>query len=142
MGKSTVALETGEGAEPGMRLQLPPAPVLLSFLLSVESACEPTSDGCGFEKAGSSLHGATVRSMRNATGTGRAPSGREPDEQRSGESPNALRELSFLLARRAAAHEHAQGETHAASNRVGRLRGFGNSIVPQVAAAFIRAVMS
>ncbi len=29
----------------------------------------------------------------------------------------------------------------AKANRVGRLRGYGNSIVPQVAAMFIRAFM-
>jgi hypothetical protein len=29
----------------------------------------------------------------------------------------------------------------ARSNRVGRLRGYGNAIVPQVAAVFIRAVL-
>jgi DNA (cytosine-5)-methyltransferase 1 len=30
---------------------------------------------------------------------------------------------------------------HGVSNRVGRLRAYGNAIVPQVAATFIQAVM-
>ena len=33
-------------------------------------------------------------------------------------------------------------QTHGLSNRMGRLRAYGNAIVPQVAAAFVRAAMS
>jgi hypothetical protein len=69
------------------------------------------------------------------------------DGQQARELRNTLYELSHEIAQ---CHE-AQGIIHAVltrfplvdgiSNRVGLLRGAGNSICPQVAAEFIKAVM-
>jgi hypothetical protein len=74
------------------------------------------------------------------------PQGSESSEQLIGELGDALsklsqdsaqyRELVISLASYTAG-PLAQGT----NNRVGRLRGYGNAIVPQVAATFIRSVM-
>lgn len=70
------------------------------------------------------------------------------DEQLTGEYPDALRVLSSVLARHthqawgvahAAYAESGSPLVHGARGRVARLRGYGNAIVPQVAATFIQA---
>jgi hypothetical protein len=50
-------------------------------------------------------------------------------------------ELSRILARLAQAHRAEAYKANASSNRVVRLRGYGNAIVPQLAATFLRAFL-
>jgi hypothetical protein len=71
----------------------------------------------------------------------RSPHRRQPIEQRAHELADVVRVLSFDLARHAEAYWAAAEDAYAATDRVGRLRAYGNAIVPQVAAAFIEAVM-
>jgi hypothetical protein len=66
----------------------------------------------------------------------------QPDGQRTEEPTDALHLLSLSLACHAEAFEHAATDAYAATNRVGRLRGYGNAIVAPLAAAFIKAAMT
>lgn len=74
--------------------------------------------------------------------------GRGLDEQRPRECADALHLLSSILARHAQATWGEAFDAHARATfplaygvpaRMGRLRGYGNAIVPQVAAEFIKA---
>lgn len=129
-----------EGSIAGVRGELHAPAVLLSFLLRIESALDATADGRRFAEASIKAHGTKVQRMRNGERSRRSSPRREPDEQRSVESPDTLPALSRLLARHAEAYAVAEGSSHAAANRVGKLRAYGNAIVPEVAAEFIRAV--
>lgn len=75
---------------------------------------------------------------------------REPAEQRPSQHPDALQALSRILASHAASAWQAYGQAHArpmgllahgVPARVGKLRAFGNAIVPQVAAEVIGAYL-
>jgi hypothetical protein len=52
-----------------------------------------------------------------------------------------VQQLSRVLARHAQAHADAEGAADAAANRMGRLRAYGNAIVPPLAAQFIKTFM-
>ncbi|WP_081048566.1 DNA cytosine methyltransferase [Xanthomonas translucens] len=91
-----------------------------------------------------------LRMLWDSEAAARTSRGRGLEEQRVRKLADALHFLSPVLARHAqeawgqAAEAHAEigfplGKGHAA--RVGRLRGYGNAIVPQQAEQFIGAVM-
>jgi hypothetical protein len=118
------------------------APVLLAFLRELAregwrfldhlpSACWQTPE-------------AGLRELRrNRSETACPPQGRNSSQQCAGQSANALPVLSQALAYEA---ERAGmipfPLAHGIPARVGKLRAYGNSIVPQVAAAFIEAALA
>ena len=123
----------------GMCRELHQTSVLLDFLLCLEAARDGASNGGGWSKAGDEAQQRVLRSLRNH-GRDMCPSHRrEPEEQCACEPPDALLALSRVLARDAEAYRSALFDAHAASCRIGALRGAGNAIVPQVAAVFIAA---
>jgi DNA (cytosine-5)-methyltransferase 1 len=136
--------------EPGMPVELPPAAFLLDFLFYVESARIRAAHGGGGKEAGTQDPGDDPLRGLRSRGPVRRPSRRRPaDEQRPRKSPESVPELSRLLARCAQPLWEATIGTDAAAvpmslwpvGRVGMLRGYGNAIVPQVAARFIRAFL-
>jgi hypothetical protein len=122
--------------------------ILFTFL------CQLSFEGWNFAEGipcqSAEVAGNFLRSMWSYEAVAATSRQRGLDEQRSGEFTGPLRVLSSLLAlhaqkawdnsvakNAAAVHPLAIGIT----NRVGKLRAFGNAIVPQVAAEFIRAFM-
>lgn len=100
--------------------------------------------------SGSEEFRAAVRSVRLGAGHAGAPRGWECLEQRAGEHPDALQALSRVLAQ----HAEEAWQTHRQENaktlellkrdvpaRVGKLRAYGNAIVPVLAAEIIGAFM-
>lgn len=116
--------------------------VLLAFLRNIAEACEPSSDERRRrQKAGDAVHERAVRFVRGLKGLDDSPLRRGPEEQRTGEPSDALSALSLVLARTAEAYRGDALTAYAATGRVGRLRGYGNAIVPQVAAEFVGAYL-
>lgn len=132
---------SGEGPAVGVREQLPPAEVLLGFLLCVEATCGGIADAGGVEATRTEVQHWIVRSLRFNGRDGGTPHRWQSAKQHRGQPPDALLALSFLLARYAAAYQQVVSDAHAASGRAGALKGAGNAIVPAVAAAFIRVVL-
>lgn len=79
--------------------------------------------------------------MRLHRGIDGPPCGFESPEQRAEQSPDVVRVLPLILARHAQAYWRAATSAYAATGRVGLLRGYGNAIVPQVAAEFVTAFL-
>ena len=127
---------------------VPSATVLLAFLrkLQIEGWAVEES----LSRASKEAPEAVLRSLRSEVEAACAPLGRGLDEQQPEQSANALRVLSSILARHA---QEAWPQAIAADaevgfpigtgslGRVGRLRAYGNAIVPQVAAEVIAAWM-
>jgi hypothetical protein len=91
-----------------------------------------------------------MRGLRDREETTRSPHRREPVEQRPGEHSDPMRELSWVLAQHARALWEAYWRanataypllSHGEKNRVGRLRAYGNAIVPPLAAEVVKALM-
>jgi len=133
------AKQGGERPTTGMRGELHEAPFLLAFLFDLEAARNRTPKYRRSKKAGAEIIERAVRSVRGNGGYVRPPHQRQSEGQSSEQPPTSMPELSLLLARMSEAHAQAAVSTHAAAVRVGLLRGAGNSVVPQVAAEFIRA---
>ena len=129
--------ETGQEDATGMRLYLHEKALLLNYLLHLEAACDGASIRGGIKKTGYEAELRFLRSLREHRRDGRSSHRWKSDEQRQDEYSNSLQSLSFILARHAAAFGKEARQAHAASNRTGLLRGFGNAIVPQVAAEII-----
>jgi hypothetical protein len=124
------------------------APFLLAFLRQLQE------QGWCIEEGGSlSREEEQARILRMLRGD-EPPAGpshrRELEEQRAVKLTDAVHFLSSLLARHAQADWGHAYETyaeigfplgHGSPARVGRLRGYGNAIVPQVAAEVIRSYM-
>ena len=136
------AIQQGESwkeQSTGMRFQFHAPALLLDLLLGSEAACDRASnESCG-KKEGAQIIGRAMRVLRSDNGALRPSSGRESEEQRDIQSPDALYILPFILARHTEAYRQEIIDAHAALNRVAMLRGAGNAIVPALAAEFIQA---
>ena len=132
----------GKATSTGVLQQFHAAPVLFDFLLCLEAARHGAANRSGFEKASQEVRRRIVRGVRPEERVGCPPHQRQPYGQQPDQPADALLALSFILARHAEAHRASARSADAATSRVGRLRGYGNAIVPQVAAQFIEAVMA
>lgn len=140
--------EEVEGRTDGGFDRLHEAPFLLSFMRQL--AEQGWKFAFGDERSGAKAFEDHVRMLRY-TPTARYSSYRRGlDEQRPGEPADALRQLSQIVACHTAICWGATRWKDAgtsfplaenAPGRVLRLRGYGNAIVPQVAAQFIRNFM-
>lgn len=129
----------GETQRSGVCGELYAPAVLFDFMLSQASACGRTANSRILKKEGKDAVAGAMRIMRVDGGFVQPPHRRQPNEQRRDEPADSLHELSLVLARDTQAFGEAVLAAHAALNRVALLRGYGNAIVPQVAAAFIIA---
>lgn len=120
--------------------------VLLAFVCQLASQGWSVAQGLPLRRQEGARTG--LRMLWDREAAARASRGRGLEEQRVRELADALHFLSPVLARYAqeawgeAAEAHAEigfplGKGHVA--RAPRLRGYGNAIVPEVAAAFVRA---
>jgi hypothetical protein len=114
--------------------------LLLSLLLGAESAREGTPFNGSSKKEGLEAVGRALRSMRRDFRVECPPCGRDAEKQRYGEPPATLSALSLFLAQHVEAYRKIVLDAHASANRVALLRGYGNAIVPQVAATFLDAL--
>jgi DNA (cytosine-5)-methyltransferase 1 len=133
--------ESRERPTIGMCRELHETPLLLSFLLSVEATCNGASFGSGWTKTREQAHDRAMRLLRVHYRDRSSPREWKPEGQLSEQSPNSVRELSWVLARLAKAYEFAAIETNASLNRTGALRGFGNAINAEAAAEVLKAYM-
>ncbi len=122
------------------------AEILLTFLCELHRRGGKADVPFSSEKA----FAAAVRSVRKQTGSARTSHRRRHHEQQSSEHSDALQALSWILAQHAQEAWAIYRSENAAPMallqrnipaRVGKLRAFGNAIVPQLAAEFIRAAL-
>lgn len=87
---------------------------------------------------------AGLRELRQITPKAARPSRRlQPREQHSRKSTDAVSVMSQILARKAQESDMMPHPlAHGATQRVGRLRGYGDAIVAPLAQAFVEAYMS
>jgi len=83
--------------------------------------------------AGTEALGDELRYLRRRELASSTPQGREPDEQFSGEYPNALCDMPRKIASWDAFESGIDRVATGVPRRVDRLRGLGNAVVPQVA---------
>ena len=150
---------------PGRLLSIHSPEVLLSFLLQL--AEQGREVGNQDESGRPKIDWGKLRVLWIKHESACSPCERGLVRQPSGEYPNSLRELSSLMALAASrswssafvenaavispltnslpgnrtSKDETQLRRRASGNRKGRLKGYGNAIVPQDAAIFIRAVM-
>lgn len=117
------------------------AQILLAFLCSLGATRSSPTNRSRLTKKGGQVHCQALQFLRLVSGTVGTPRGWQPDEQRVAEHPDSLRALSLVLACDAKAYWTEANNAHAATNRVGKLRAYGNAIVPGLAAVFIQSFM-
>ena len=118
------------------------ASILLAVVL--EQSRELGEIFIGTEKSGAQEHEAAMRTLRVRTSTLACPSqGRKPSQQLAWEFGNTLSALPSVRSFIRQHQDNFSGFPLAESSpgRVGRLRGYGNAIVPELAAAFVASVM-
>jgi site-specific DNA-cytosine methylase len=115
--------------------------VLFDFMLSQAAARNGATDSSSIKKAGKETVAGAMRIMRMDSGFVYPSCQWQSNEQQRTQSSDPLHELSFLLACDAQAFGEAVFDAHAAINRVGMLRAYGNAIVPPLAAEVIKAFM-
>ncbi len=113
--------------------------VLLNLLLCLDAARDRASNGRCISQAITENHLRVVRGMRPGVEFVGSSCGRQPNEQRTHQYSDVVSALSQLLARHVEAHRTASRLAHAATNRTGMLRGFGNAIDPRAFSQFIIA---
>lgn len=128
-------------ARTGVRVELHEAEVLFPFLLSLRAACAESVNASGVQETSKSVHWRALRSLRCSRRLVHASHRRRSDEQRLGQFADALPELSWVLARHAQTYRAAAEDADAATGRVGRVRGYGNAIVPEEAEVVLAALM-
>jgi site-specific DNA-cytosine methylase len=121
------------------------AQVLFAFVREYESG----SDEARLLVAGQEAPEAFLRGLRERERTGSAPRRSRQDEQRDSEHPNAVQHLSRFLALDGEARWADCGWEDATprvavgvKNRVDRLKGLGNAVVPQIPEMIGRAILS
>jgi hypothetical protein len=126
----------------GVCQQLHAPEILLTYLQCVEAACDGAADESRIKETRREACRRIVRGMWLQPQFSCTPRERRPDEQPARQFADPVFALSLVLARHAQAYAAVADRAHATSGRVGLLRGYGNAIVPQVAAAFIEACMT
>jgi DNA (cytosine-5)-methyltransferase 1 len=113
-----------------------------------EGVCQDSEDKDGGEEPSeTTVSSGRLRDVRQVGAVSSpAPQGPEPDEQRPREHLNTVRELSHGCSLPESCEECGEesdwlADYEQSSTRVTRLRGYGNAIVPQVAAGVIRAYL-
>jgi hypothetical protein len=121
--------------------------ILLAFLCQLSSACGASREFISCKETEKD----ELRSLRDRSETSCTSCERQSIGQSSRKYSDALHELSWVLAQYAGemweAHKRENAKPlpllmHGVPARVGKLRAYGNAIVPQVAAEVIRAFMS
>jgi hypothetical protein len=131
----------GEKQPTGVCGKLYAPQVLFDFMLSQAAARNGATDSSSIKKAGKETVAGAMRIMRMDGGFVHPSCQWQSNEQQRTQSSDPLHELSFLLACDAQAFGEAVFDAHAAINRVGMLRAYGNAIVPPLAAEVIKAFM-
>lgn len=131
----------GEKQPTGVCSKLYAPQVLFDFMLSQTAARNGATDSSSIKKAGKETVAGAMRIMRMDGGFVHLSCQWQSNEQQRTQSSDPLHELSFLLACDAQAFGEAVFDAHAAINRVGMLRAYGNAICAPLAAEVIRAFM-
>ena len=131
----------GEKQPTGVCGKLYAPQVLFDFMLSQAAARNGATDSSSIKKAGKETVAGAMHIMRMDGGFVHSSCQRQSNGQQRIQSSDPLHELSFLLACNTQAFGEAVFDAHAAINRVGMLRAYGNAIVPELAKEVIKAFM-
>lgn len=132
---------SGKKQSTGVLRQLHAPTLLLSFLLCLDATCHGAAKHCGFEKAGDEARRGILLGVRTRGESCCPPREWRSYEQQPEQSTDALLSLSLLLARLAETYRETARKANASSNRMGKLRAYGNAIVAPQAAEFVKAAM-